>query len=164
MTRRQWLLLATIVVIATIMLVDVARTDPSALVRVGVGYVVALVVMLGLFISPMSTGFDHIRITREGLALWTFGLFRLPVRELGDFCVVPEEEVSQLGPWDGYRGARFSFGRGTYPLKEKAGPAVFIEQRRPGKRPLAWMVATRNPDAVIEALRQLRQQQGHASD
>jgi hypothetical protein len=161
--ERRWLSgtqtvgFAVIGVIAAVMLLDTARRDPekipvTALVLLGFA---ALALVLSL--SPLTDGFSHIRVDGSGLALWWGPLFRLPAAELGDAVVVPEREAGPAARRGRYRDVRIPLGRASYPNLGGAGRAVFVEQRRPGKGTIGWLLATRDPDAVVAALTRLRE-------
>lgn len=112
-----------------------------------------------LFLSPLSVGFSHIRITREGLALWWNRQCKLPARELGAAYVLDEHEAGTAAARGNYRGIRIPTGRSSYLVGGREGPAVFVEQHRADGRTVGWLLATKEPEAVIEALAEVRDAQ-----
>jgi hypothetical protein len=55
-----------------------------------------------------------------------------------------------------FQNLKIPTGKSSYPVMGGAGTAVFVEQLRPDKPPIGWLLGTRNPDAVIAALKHLR--------
>lgn len=130
--------------------------DADDLLRVMLGYIGLLILMLLIFVSPLTTEFRHIRIDRSGLTLWWARYFHLPADQIGDIVLVPEDQAVRVARRHRYQDLRIQFGRCTYAARGYEGPAVFVEQRRPGKRSYGWLLSTRNPDAVVAALEAVR--------
>lgn len=114
---------------------------------------------VALFLSPYSVGFSHIHISDEGLALWWGQQKKLPARELGAAYVLSEPDACAAARQGRYRGIKIPMGRCSYWMGGGDGPAVFVEQERPDGRTVGWLLATREPEAVIEALAEVRDAQ-----
>jgi len=112
--------------------------------------------ILVIFISPLTVGFGHIRIDRSGLALWWGGLMKAPAEQLGDAVIVPAHEVGTAVSRARYRGIKIPTGHSSCGVRGQSKPAVFLEQDRPGKATVGWLLATRDPEAVVEALSEVR--------
>ena len=127
-----------------------------SVVAVAAAFAGMVVVAIVLFLSPHSVGFSHIRITTQGLALWWGQQRKLPAAELGAAYVIEEHEAGAAAAAARYRGIKIPAGRCSYLVGGREGPAVFVEQHLPDGRTVGWLLATRDPEAVIEALAEVR--------
>jgi len=120
-------------------------------------YVAAMLVMaLLIWTSPFTVGFGHIRVDEHGLSLWWGRLRRLPSEQIGPARIVAEAEAGTAASRGVYDGIPIKAGRSSYPIYGGDGPAVFVEQRRPGRKPIGWLLASRDPAAVVSALEAVR--------
>ncbi len=150
-----WVLIAAVGP-GVIYLAFLTPEDPEDFRRVALAVVGLLILMLLLFVSPLTSEFRHIRIDQTGLTLWWARYFHLPADQIGEIEVVPEDQAMRATRRHRYRGLRIQFGRSTYAARGYEGPAVFVEQRRPGKEPVGWLLSTRDADAVVAALDAVR--------
>lgn len=157
LTRGQVFVFVLIGAIGAFMLIAGPTREPRDLRRLALVYAGLLALLFLISLTPLTDGFSHIRVSGSGLALWWGPLFRLPAAELGDAVVVPEREAGPAARRGRYRDVRIPLGRASYPNLGGAGPGVFVEQRRPGKPPIGWLLATRDPEAVVAALTRLRE-------
>lgn len=156
-TFNQALVIAILIGVPTVMISAGWFPGGEALTAgIFAGFVVFFVV---LFLSPLSVGFSHIRITAAGLALWWNQQCKLPARELGAAYVLDEQEAGTAAARGNYRGIKIPTGRSSYLVGGREGPAVFVEQRRPDGTTVGWLLATREPQAVVEALGEVREAQ-----
>lgn len=115
--------------------------------------------MLAICVSPLTVGFGHIRIDQEGLAMWWGGLMKLPAEQIGDAVIVPPEEVGRAARRGLYREIKIPIGHSSCWGGGQSQPAVFVEQRRPNREPVGWLLATMEPEVVVEALVEVRDRQ-----
>lgn len=151
-----WLGVGVVVVPAIYVALPLVSTDPVQLWGVARFFGIALLGILGLLVSPLAFTFGCLHISEAGLKLFPLGLMRLPRTELGDLTIIPEEEAiaaARLGRW---RGTRIPTGHSSYSRWGGDGPAVFVEQQRPDRETVGWLLATREPEAVIETLAEVR--------
>lgn len=151
-----WLAVGVVVVPALYIGVPLARTQPSELWEVAAFFGVMLLAALILLVSPLAFTFGWLHISGAGLKLWPLGLSRLPVADLGDVEIIREDEAVVAARQGRWRGTRIPTGRSSYSRWGGDGPAVFVEQYRPGKDAVGWLLATREPEVVIDALTEVR--------
>lgn len=100
--------------------------------------------------GPLGTELRHIVVDERGLRV---GRRLLPAGEIGDRRVVTAEEGA-VALWaqhvDGHRLGRST--RSHNPRLHDGESAVFVYQERPGLERPGWLVGTRDPDGLIEAL------------
>lgn len=113
-------------------------------------------VMLAISISPLTVGFGHIRIDSKGLAVWWGGLMKVPAKQLGEVMVVPYHEVGRAARSGRYRGIKIPTGHSSCWVGGEYKPAVFVAQHRPDGQTVGWLLASREPEVVVEALREVR--------
>lgn len=112
--------------------------------------------MLAICVSPLTVGFGHLRIDRKGLAVWWGGLMKVPIEQLGDAMIVPPEEVGPAARRGRYREIKIPVGHSSCWAGGQSEPAVFVEQHRPDGKTVGWLLATREPEVVVEALAEVR--------
>lgn len=157
--EERWFTLTQAIVMSAIISLPIIMFSASW-VDVGVATVAAsaglILLPIVLFLSPYSVGFSHIHISEAGLALWWGQQRKLPARELGAAYVLEEADACAAARQGRHRGIKIPMGRCSYWMGGGDGPAVFVEQERPGKDIVGWLLATREPDAVIEAVAEAR--------
>lgn len=151
-----WIIIAAIVVPALYVGLPLARTDPSQILGVVRFFGVALLGVLLLLLSPLTFSFGRLRISAGGLRLFPFGLVRLPAAELGEAVIVPEDEATVAARHGRWHDTKIPTGRSSYSRWGGEGPAVFVAQERADGTTVGWLLATRDPAAVIEALAEVR--------
>lgn len=142
--------------VALFMVVSTARDEPEDLVAVALAVLALTALAVGILLMPGTYTCGHIRIDQSGLALWWPWRLRLPAAEIGDVVIVPEEEAGPAARAGRYAGVKIPTGRSSYSVWGGMGRAVFVEQRRAGKPARGWLVATRDPEGVVEALERVR--------
>ncbi|MGH8909213.1 MAG: DUF3093 family protein [Egibacteraceae bacterium] len=120
---------------------------PAVLVATGGLLILAVLIAAG----PLGNELKHIRVDRSGLRL---GRRLLPADEIGRCTALTEAEAGRAALRWRYDGIKI--GRGSYNPIGSKGPAVFVEQRRPGRRWPGWLISTDDPEGLVTALHRLR--------
>lgn len=115
----------------------------------------AMVLLIGsaAFVSlgPFGVEFKHVRVDQRGL--WV-GRRLIPVHEIGRFEALSAAEAKEATiRW---RHDGIKIGRGSYNPIGTDGAAVFVVRRRSGVRRPGMVVATKDPEAVMAAMKQLK--------
>lgn len=157
--ERRWLtgtqvaFLLAIVVVPAFMVSNGSVSFEPALLAVAAGL---FLMMLAIFISPLTVGFGHLRVDDAGLAVWWGGLMKVPAKQLGEVMVVPYHEVGPAARSGRYRGIKIPTGHSSCWVGGEYKPAVFVAQHRPDGQTVGWLLASREPEVVVEALREVR--------
>lgn len=153
MTATQVGFLLVILVVPAVMVANGSAFLEPGLVALVSG---VFLLLLAIFISPLTVGFGHIRIDSKGLAVWWGGLMKVPANELGEAMVVPYHEVGPAARSGRYRGIKIPTGHSSCWVGGEYKPAVFVAQHRPDGQTVGWLLASREPEVVVEALREVR--------
>ena len=122
---------------------------PVGAAVIGIGFPLFLVAMLAVF--PGSNELRHITVDERGLKV---GIYRLALDRIGYAERVTPDAARQSMWRIRYRGLRIALaGSSVGMLDHETAVAIFTVA--PGK-PRVWVVKTRNPDALIAALDQIR--------
>lgn len=151
-----WIIIGAIVVPAVYIGAPLVRTNPAELWDVARFFGVALLGALLLLASPLAFTFGRLRISTAGLWLFPLGLMRLPRSELGDAVIIPEAKAVLAARHGTWGDVRIPTGRSSYSRWGGEGPAVFVEQHRGDGKTVGWLLATREPEVVVEALGEVR--------
>ncbi len=127
---------------APLTLADVAFMSAGLLV---LGAVFAFITM-----GPFGPEFKHVRVDARGL--WV-GRRLIPAHEIGRVEALTQDEAT----WAATRWRRdgVKIGRGTYGWSSD-GTAVLVVRNRPDLRRPGMVVATKDPEALVAALRTLK--------